>query len=170
MAGLPRVLENFNVFADGQNYACVAKTVTLPKLSKKTEEYRGAGMLGDIDISVGYQKMTLEVNYGGFDPRLYSQLSVCGTSDLPVRYVGVYTTPNTCVPMTVEVYMRGEGHEVDPGNAELGKLSDFKMSYGLTYYRLTVNGEDIVELDFINGIHVINGANLADTLRAALGL
>lgn len=170
MSGLPRVLENFNVFADGQNFACVAKSVTLPKIAKKTEDYRGSGMLGDVAISVGLEKMELEVNYGGFDPRLYSQLSVCGTSDLPVRYVGVYTTPNTCIPMAVEIYMRGEGHEVDPGTAELGKLSEFKMKYGLTYYRLNVDGVTVVELDFINGINIINGVNLAAAVLAALGL
>ena len=167
---LPRVLENFNVFVDGQNYACVAKSLTLPKISKKTEDYRGAGMLGDVAISVGLNKLELEVNYGGFDPRLYSQLAKCGTSDLPVRFIGVYTVPNTCTSMAVEVYMRGEGHEVDPGTAELGKLSEFKMKYGLTYYRMDVDGVTVVELDFVNGIHVVNNINLAAAVLAALGL
>ena len=42
---LPAVLKNYNVFVDGDSYAGTAKTIELPEIVKKTEEYRGAGMI-----------------------------------------------------------------------------------------------------------------------------
>lgn len=167
---LPRVLSNFNVFVEGQSWAGLAQTIVLPKLSKKTEDYRGAGMIGDVALTLGWEKLELEVTYGGFDPRLYSQLAVCGTSDLPVRYVGNYERQDTCTSMLVEVYMRGEAHEADPGDAKLGEKSEFKLKYGLTYYRLNVDGVTVVELDFINGTQIMNNVNLGAALITALGL
>lgn len=43
--GLPRVLKNYNLFNDGESYMGQVEEVTLPKLARKTEDYRGAGLL-----------------------------------------------------------------------------------------------------------------------------
>ncbi|MDB7207927.1 phage major tail tube protein, partial [Escherichia coli] len=41
---MPRKLKLMNVFLNGYSYQGVAKSVTLPKLTRKLENYRGAGM------------------------------------------------------------------------------------------------------------------------------
>ena len=43
---LPRTLKNFNVFVNTHSWAGVAEEVTIPKITKKTEDFRGAGMIG----------------------------------------------------------------------------------------------------------------------------
>jgi P2 family phage contractile tail tube protein len=68
------------------------------------------------------------------------------------------------------VYVRGQAVELDPGEAELGSKSEIKMSYGLTYYRLEVEGVVEVELDFINGIERFGNTDLAQELKRILGL
>lgn len=170
MAALPRTLKNMNVFVDGHSWAGVAETVTLPKISKKTEDYRGAGMLGDVVLDLGYEKLEMEIAYAGFDPKQYKQLSRCGTSDLPIRYVGAYERQDTCTIQNVEVYVRGQAVELDPGDSTLGEKSEIKMSYTLTYFRMDVDGETIVELDFINGIERFGNNDLAAELKRMLGL
>jgi P2 family phage contractile tail tube protein len=42
--GLPRTLQNLMLFNEGQSYVGEVKTVTLPTLTRKLEEYRGGGM------------------------------------------------------------------------------------------------------------------------------
>lgn len=39
---MPRKLKLMNVFLNGYSYQGVAKSVTLPKLTRKLENYRGA--------------------------------------------------------------------------------------------------------------------------------
>lgn len=41
---MPRKLKLMNVFLNGYSYQGVAKSVTLPKLTRKLENYRGARM------------------------------------------------------------------------------------------------------------------------------
>lgn len=45
-----KVLKNFSLFVDGRGYAGKAEEVTPPKLTIKTEEFRGGGMDAPIDI------------------------------------------------------------------------------------------------------------------------
>lgn len=167
---LPRTLKNFNVFVDGRSWAGVASKVTLPKLTKKTEDYRGAGMIGDIALDLGYEKMEAEVTYSGFDPGQYRQLARCGVSDLPIRFVGAYERQDTCSISQVEFYLRGQATEIDPGDAELGSKSEYKMTYAVTYMRLVVDGAQIFELDFVNGIEVYGEESLVEEILRLLGL
>lgn len=167
---LPRTLKNMNVFVDGSSFAGVAKTVTLPKITKKTEDYRGAGMIGDVALDLGYEKMECEVTYAGFDPRQYQQLSRCGVSDLPIRFVQIHERQDTCAIQNAEYYMRGQAIEVDPGDSTLGEMSEYKSMYNVTYMRLEVDGRLIFELDFVNGIETFGETSLIDEIMRLLGL
>ncbi|WP_445115013.1 phage major tail tube protein [Acinetobacter sp. WZC-1] len=167
---LPRTLKNYNVFVDTHSWAGVAEEVTIPKITKKTEDYRGAGMIGDIALGLGYEKLEGEIKYAGFDIRQYRQLGVCGTSDLPVRYVGVYDRQDTCTTQSVEIYMRGMARELDPGASKNGEKTEITMSYNYTYYRMEVDGVIEVELDLIRGIERFGDSDLAAGLKQLLGL
>ncbi|MGS0705809.1 phage major tail tube protein [Acinetobacter sp. ANC 3781] len=167
---LPRTLKNFNVFVNTYSWAGVAESVTIPKITKKTEDYRGAGMIGDIALSMGYEKLEGEVVYAGFDVKQYRQLGVCGTSDLPVRFVGVYERQDNCTSQTVEIYTRGQAIELDPGESKNGEKTEIKMSYNFTYYRMEVDGVVEVELDFVNGTERFGSSNVAEEIKKLLGL
>ncbi|MEN3969987.1 phage major tail tube protein [Acinetobacter sp. BWR-L5] len=167
---LPRTLKNFNVFVDTHSWAGVAESVTIPKITKKTEDFRGAGMIGDVALSMGYEKLEGEVVYAGFDVKQYRQLGVCGTSDLPVRFVGMYERQDNCTKQIVEIYTRGQAIELDPGDSKNGEKTEIKMSYNYTYYRMEVDGVVEVELDFINGTERFGETDVAKSIKELLGL
>ena len=167
---LPRTLKNFNVFVDTYSWAGVAESVTIPKITKKTEDFRGAGMIGDVALSMGYEKLEGEVVYAGFDVKQYRQLGVCGTSDLPVRFVGMYQRQDNCTSQIVEIYTRGQAIELDPGDSKNGEKTEIKMSYNYTYYRMEVDGVVEVELDFINGVERFGETDVAKNIKELLGL
>ena len=167
---LPRTLYNFNFFTNSVSWAGIASQITLPKISKKTEDHRGAGMIGDVALTLGYEQMECEVTYAGFDALQFTQLGVCGVSDLPLRFVGIYERQDTCTKQNVEIYMRGNGHELDPGSSELGKKTEHKVKYGVSYYRLEVDGQVMCELDFVNGIERFGDNDLALQIKNLLGL
>ena len=167
---LPRTLKNFNVFVNTHSWAGVAESVTIPKITKKTEDFRGAGMIGDVALSMGYEKLEGEVVYAGFDVKQYRQLGVCGTSDLPVRFVGMYERQDNCTSQIVEIYTRGQAIELDPGDSKNGEKTEIKMSYNYTYYRMEVDGVVEVELDFINGVERFGETDVAKSIKELLGL
>jgi P2 family phage contractile tail tube protein len=167
---LPRTLKNFNVFVNMHSWATVAESFNIPKITKKTEDFRGAGMIGDIALAMGYEKLEGEVTYAGFDVKQYRQLGVCGTNDLPVRFVGIYENQDTCKIQNVEIYMRGQALELDPGTSKNGDKTEIKMTYNYTYYRMEVDGVVEVELDFIRGIERFGDSNLVADIKKLLGL
>ncbi|QHH99230.1 phage major tail tube protein [Acinetobacter dispersus] len=170
MSALPRTLKNFNVFVDSVNWVGVAATMTLPKLTKKTDSHRGAGMIGEVDLALGWEKLQSEVTYTGFDTKIYRQLGRVGISDLPLRYVAIYEDQDTCATQGVEIYMRGFARELDPGDTTPGEKGETKMTYSLTYYRLEKDGIVEVELDFVNGIERFGDSDLAQQIKDFLGL
>ncbi|MDW5428971.1 phage major tail tube protein, partial [Acinetobacter baumannii] len=66
---LPPKLKNMNFFNEGNSYLGKVKTVTLPKLARKTEDYRGGGMNGTVKVDLGMSDdgLVLESTYGGLD-------------------------------------------------------------------------------------------------------
>ncbi|MCE1667433.1 phage major tail tube protein, partial [Enterobacter hormaechei] len=50
---LPRKLKFLNLFNDGNSYQGIVEEITLPKLSRKLETYRGGGMNGSATVDLG---------------------------------------------------------------------------------------------------------------------
>lgn len=167
---LPAVLKNFNVFVDGDSYAGCAKTIELPELVKKTEEYRGAGMIGDIALDMGFEKLEMTITYTGVDHRHFTQLAKCSVNDLPIRFIGAYERQDTCQHVTREIYMRGSLQSLPLGEMELGSLNEQELTYSLTYIKVTDDGVNFLELDLVNGICVIAGVDKTAEINGLLGL
>ena len=73
---LPRKLKYLNMFNDGLSYMGVVESVTLPKLTRKLEKYRGGGMPGSVSVDLGLDDdaLSLEWTLGGLpDVALWAQ-------------------------------------------------------------------------------------------------
>ena len=57
MAMIPETLANLNLFVDGQSFQGDVTSLTLPKLTLKTEEHRAGGMDMPIELDMGMEKM-----------------------------------------------------------------------------------------------------------------
>lgn len=166
---MPRVLKNFSVFYDGLNYIGQVKEITLPKLTRKMEDYRGGGMLGPIEIDLGQEKMELDHTYGGLMFEIFEDWGVPMAGEILMRFTGAYEADDTGETDSVEVVMRGRHKEIDPGNAKAGEHADFKVKSALSYYKLIVNGITMIEIDILNMVFIVNGEDRLAAQRAALG-
>lgn len=167
---LPAVLKNFNVFVDFDSYAGSLKTIELPEIVKKTEEYRGAGMLGDIVLDMGFEKLELTVTYTGIDPRHFSQLAKCDVSGLPIRFIGAYERQDICLHTVREISMRGMMTEMPLGEMALGEINEQEIKYGVTYIKVVDDGYELLELDLVNGIYKVGGVDKSGGVNSLLGL
>lgn len=168
--GLPRTLKNFNVFADGESWMGEVSEVQLPKLTKKLEEYRGAGMPGPADIDLGLEKLEMEMTCGGLMKTALTQFGVTTASGVLLRFAGAYERDDTGDIDAVEVVTRGRHKEIDMGSAKMGEKSDFKISSSLTYYKLSINNATVIEIDTINMVYIVDGTDILAKQRAAIGL
>jgi P2 family phage contractile tail tube protein len=62
--GLPRKLKDLMLFNDGAAYVGEVGALTLPKLTRKLEGWRGGGMDSEIKIDMGGEAMDAEWTMG----------------------------------------------------------------------------------------------------------
>lgn len=167
---LPRILKLMNVFNNGFAYQGVAQEVELPKLAMKIEDYRAGGMIGEVGINLGLEKLELTHKYAGIVPELFTGFASDQIDSELVRFAGAYQRDDTGEVSAVEIVMRGRHTEMDGGNSKAGEKTETSIKSALTYYKMTIDGKEIVEIDMLNSVLKIEGKDRYEKHRAAIGL
>ena len=167
---LPRKLKNQNLFHDGNNFIGLVPEVTLPKLARKMEEYRGGGMDGPVDSDVGGEKLTLDWTAGGMIVEALRKFAATSATAVALRWAGAYQRDDTGEVDAVEVIARGRYSELDFGSAKQGETTAHKYTMSCAYYRLDINGRTEVEIDQLNMIYIVDGEDILADQRRALGV
>lgn len=167
---LPRTLKYFNVFYQGNNFAGQVLEFELPKLGRKMEGYRPGGVSGEIESDVGLEKLECEHTYAGLMREIFNDFGIQKVDGVQLRFAGSYQHEDTGNIDAVEVVVRGRHAEIDPGKAKAGDKTEFKVKSVLTYYKLTINSEVVIEIDILNMIENVNGTDLLADHRTAIGL
>ena len=165
---LPFKLKNFNLFNDGGSYLGIAGEIELPKLVIKTEQWRGGGMLGEVDIDMGLEKLEMTVKYGGLVVPILRQFGVVGVDGVLQRFVGAFQEEGDGAVSACEIVTRGKHVEIDMGTAKPGEGTEHSVKSTLAYYRMAINGADVIEIDMLTGLFVVGGVDRTAALRAAL--
>ncbi len=100
-------------FVDGVNHIGKVPSVTLPKVTRKTEDYQGGGMVGSVAVDLGLDSGALDASMvvGGVVEELI--LKYGGDIDeMRLRFVGEIYSGGTS--SLLEVEMRGRITEIDP--------------------------------------------------------
>ncbi|SDR19910.1 hypothetical protein SAMN05443026_3240 [Burkholderia orbicola] len=167
---LPRKLKGFNLFQNGENFVGQVAEVTLPKLTRKMEDWQGGGMGGPIKVDFGNEAIQMEWTAGGFMKSVLQQYGITQHDGVLLRFAGGYQAEDSTSVDAIEIVIKGRHSEIDPGTAKSKEDTAFKVTTVASYYKLSINGEDIIEIDFVNMIERINGSDLLATLRTAIGL
>jgi P2 family phage contractile tail tube protein len=169
---MPRKLKNLNLFNDGHSYLGVSKSVTLPSLGRKMESYRGGGMNGPVKADLGFSDdgIQLEWKTGGLDLISLRQFGMIKASGVLLRFTGAFQQDDTEETSNVEIVVRGRHETIEMGDAQPGEDTEHSITTTCSYYKLTVDGEDIIEIDLLNFIEKVDGVDLLAKQRNALGI
>lgn len=168
--GMPKILKHFATFIDGTSFVGEVEEVTLPKLTRKMEEWRSGGMHRPVKVDFGGEALECEISAGGWLKDVLKQFGNAKVDGVALRFAGATQRDDTGEYMGVEAHMRGRWEEIDPGNAKAGEKTEFKCKLALNYYRLVIDGEDVIEVDAINMIEKVGGTDLLATVRKLLGI
>ncbi|MDY4299379.1 phage major tail tube protein [Pseudomonas salmasensis] len=169
---MPRKLKNLNLFNDGNSYLGVAKSVTLPALGRKMEAYRGGGMNGPVkaDLGMSDEGIQFEWKTGGLDLISLRQFGAVNASSVALRFSGPYQQDDTGEVSIVEVVVRGRHETIEMGDAQPGEDTEHSMTTTCSYYKLTVDGEEIIEIDLLNFVENVNGVDMLEKHRTGMGI
>ncbi|MCF9034707.1 phage major tail tube protein [Acinetobacter nectaris] len=169
---LPKKLKAMNLFNEGNSYLGQTGEVTLPKLAAKLENWRGGGMLGNVKIDLGLADEIIEMTWklGGIDPLILSQFGAATVAAYGLRFAGSYQRDDTGETSAVEIVVRGRHEEIDFGNAKAGDDTEQTIKTIWSYYKLTIDGKVMIEIDIPNLIYNVNGKDMYAEHRKNIGL
>ena len=169
---LPRKLKNLNLFNDANSYLGVAKSVTPPPLGRKMEAYRGGGMNGPVKADLGFSDDGIQFEWktGGLDLISLKQFGAVNASGVALRFSGSFQQDDTGEVSAVEIVLRGRHETIDMGEAVPGEDTEHSITTTCTYYKLIVDNEEIIEIDLLNFIEKVNGVDMLEKQRAAIGI
>lgn len=167
---LPKKLKNFNLFGNGESFQGEIEELTLPELVRKVEEYRGAGMDGTIEIDLGQEAITFEWTPAGLIESIFDGFGSSTIDSELLRFAGAYVRDDTDETVAVEIVIRGRHKQISMGTAKPGDNNNIPVTTSVSYYKLSVNGKEIIEIDVLGFIFKVNGVDRLAEKRKAMGL
>lgn len=162
----PDTLKGWTAFIDGYGQAGVCGGGKLPVIKFKTEEHKDGGMDAPEDLALSLEKLEWELTLNKLSPIAMKQV---GRTDVPITLRGSMEDENGRVKYVV-AQLRTPVHENDLGEWGDPKKTELKLKGTATYYRLTIGGEEIYEIDVRGLVRRIGGVDQLAQRRAALGL
>ena len=150
----------------------MVKSVTLPALARKMESYRGGGMNGGVKADLGMADDGLQFDWktGGLDLISLKQFGAVNASAVALRFSGSFQQDDTGETSTVEIAVRGRHESIEMGEAKAGDDTEHGIKTTCTYYKLTVDNEEIIEIDLLNFIEKVGGVDMLEKQRSAIGV
>lgn len=166
---LPRVLKNFDLSQNGSNWLGQVNSVTQPKWTRKMEEVINGGLAGPVKVDLGMEAPELTFSAGGFLREALNAYAATTVDAVPLRFTGAYQDDSTGLYDSVEIFARGRYSEIDPGESKAQTVSEWKYTMPLAYYRLTINGEVVLEYSALDNVMIVNGIDVLAAQRNAMG-
>lgn len=169
MAVIPEVLFNMSASVGGVSLQGDVPSLTLPKLTMKTDEYRGGGMDAPIEMDMGLEKLEASFTSNGMRRETLKYFGDFDLSGFNCVFRGSFKGRGGATKAVVAT-LRGALKEVDPGEWKVGDKAEMKHSIAVSYYKLEVGGRVIYEIDPVNCIRVIDGVDQLASVRADLAI
>lgn len=147
----------------------VVVDITRPKISRQTETYTPGGAMTEMTVVHGFEKLTMEITSKGYDADMLKSMSGSIGGKL-LRYQGALQEEDGTGYQVLKGEARGRITEADPGSDKQGEGGEHKFTVELVYWKESVDGEPIVEIDVIANKAVFGGNDERAGLRGALGL
>ncbi len=166
---LPRIIKNANIFANGISWLGEVPSVTLPKLQRKMEDYRAGGMGAPVKLDHGMEGLELSFSSTSMLREAINGFGNPLVDGEQLRFAGAYQSDDGASE-AVEVVVRGRYSELDFGDEKIGEKGERKHTFPVSYYKLTINGTVLVEIDIMNMVEIINGVDRLEQARRQIGV
>ena len=166
---IPQTLFNTNMFVDGMSLQGDVPSLSLPKLTVKTEEYRGGGMDAPVGVDMGLEKLEASFTTTGVRRESLKYFGLSDQTGCNAVFRGAFKGLKGQITPVIAT-MRGMLKEVDLGDWKPGDKAEIKHAMAVTYYKLEIDGRVMYEIDMVNAVRVIDGVDQLAAERSALGL
>lgn len=164
-------LTNANIYLDGGSMLGRAEEIELPVLQAKMADHKALGMVGSIKAFVGFEKLEGKIKWSSLYPdALRKTANPFRSVQLQVRAsVETYASPGRTEERPVVALLTVTFKSLPGGNYKQHENVELESEFFATYFKLTVGGEDITEIDVLANIYKAAGQDVLATYRSHLG-
>jgi len=165
---IPKVLKYFNLIVDGQGFCDRVDEIQLPDLGIVTEDHRAGGMDAPIPLDMGMEAIDLSFTVADHDPKIYSQFGLISQDAVSVTFRAAAVGDNNDVDNYV-VEARGMYRTISGASVSPGAKAPLEATIGCRYYKLSIGGQTLIEIDIPNMVRKIGGRDQMEAIRSAIG-
>lgn len=163
------VFTDFTVWVDGKGKFGTVNSFTPPKLELATEDFRGGGMDASVAVPFGINALDFDFRMHVWDEHLFGLLGFGpGQMNIPIVFRGYQVTPEGS-ERPVLIRTRSLIKSIDGDTIEPGKKTELSISCNANYYRHTVDGVVVNEVDVFAKVAIIGGVDRSANARRLLG-
>jgi P2 family phage contractile tail tube protein len=162
-----------NVYVNNVSTHGQASEVTCPEITPVMSEHNSLGSIGTLKtFAKKFEAMeaTIKWNYAENDV-----MKLCSNFNKPMDIMvrsnkSVFDSGMEVIEMPVVVYMKGIPTKHTSGTYKSGEGTEGETTFSVHYFKLEVDGEEIVEVDIRNNIYKVDGEDLLAEYRQNLGI
>ncbi len=163
------IFQDFTLWLNGVGKIGECPGFQPPEINIQTEEFRGGGMDGTVEIPMGVEKIEFDFDLHTWDPQVWKELGYGpGSMDLALTFRGYVLSPSGA-DAAVRIDTVGLLKSVKPGKVTAGQQTEITCSFVATYFNHIVANESIAEIDVFSKRMIIGGVDKSDRARKALG-
>jgi len=162
---------NARVYIDGTDFIARAEEVELPKVKFKFADTKALGIYADSELPTGLDKLEARIKFNSVYPdfiALAADPFTTRTVIIRAPYqVWVQQGVSKTAPLKAE--LRGFFKEWDSGKFKKADSTEAEATMTVHYYKLEVDGSEIIEIDTLNNIYKIRGEDKLADYNQAIG-
>ena len=165
-------LHNCNVYMDGANLLGRAAEIELPQIKTKMVDHKALGMVGTIQAFAGFDVLTGKITWASlYQDALKVTANIFKTVQLQARgSIENWTTPNGRNSEVPYVAMMRVAFTSFPlGNFKQHENVEVSTDYQAYSIKVTIDGQDIIEVDVLANIYKAGGQDMLATYRSNIG-
>ena len=164
-------LNNANIYIDGNSLLGQAEEFKLPVVKFKMAEHKAVGMVGAIKLPSGFEALEGEIKWNS----LYKD--VAKTVANPYKAVQLqcrsnietYGAQGRLQEVSLVTYLTVMFKKNPLGTFKQHDNAEFGSGFSATYIKQVIDGEDVLELDYLANIYKVGGEDLLQQYRANIG-
>lgn len=163
------IFQDFTVWIDDVGKIGEAPNFQPPEINIQTEEFRGGGMDGTVEIPMGIEKIEFDFELHTWDEQVFVNLGYGpGSIDVPITFRGYLLTAGGAEKgVVIETHSLIKA--IKPSKVEPGKKASLAVNCAANYFRHEINGVTVTEIDVFNKITMIGGQDKSANARRILG-
>lgn len=164
-------ITNANLYIGANSFLGKVKELTLPEGAAKMVEHSALGQIGMIDLPAGFEKFEAKITWNSFYADALVQTgSIFDFLTMQARSsVKVYGANGLQQEVPLVVTMRGSSKNLPAGSFKQNENVEAETNLNVTYFKLSIDGKDVYEVDPVNNIYKVNGVDKLATYRANIG-